>query len=152
MEKKLYKSEPEAKEIIDLAKKIEGCVRHISVHAAGVVIAPEPLPHFVPLQFDPKGGKIITQYDMHAVEDAGLVEMDMGLHEARRDEPSGEIDRLALGRQVRLDGRDPAVRDADVHAAPGIAGQSGVLQDQVHGWAPQALLGRCQEAAVAPPR
>lgn len=74
--KKLYKSEPEAKEIIDLAKKIEGCVRHISVHAAGVVIAPEPLPHFVPLQFDPKGGKIITQYDMHAVEDAGLLKFD----------------------------------------------------------------------------
>lgn len=73
---KMYKNEREVREIIDLAKKIEGCARHISVHAAGVVIAPKPLAHFVPLQRDPKGGKIITQYDMHSVEDAGLLKFD----------------------------------------------------------------------------
>ena len=72
----LYKKEKDVKEIIDMARKIEGCVRHISVHAAGVVIAPKPLYNFVPTQFDPKGGKIITQYDMHAVEDAGLLKFD----------------------------------------------------------------------------
>ena len=71
-----YKREKDTKEIINLAKKMEGCARHISVHAAGVVIAPRPLSEFVPLQFDPKGGKIITQYDMHAVEDAGLLKFD----------------------------------------------------------------------------
>ena len=59
-----------------MAKKIEGCARHISVHAAGVVISPTPLTDFVPLQLDPKGGKLITQYDMHAVEDAGLLKFD----------------------------------------------------------------------------
>ncbi len=74
--KELYRKEKDAKEIIDLAKKIEGCARHISVHAAGVVIAPSPLSDYVPLQLDPKGGKIITQYDMHAVEDAGLLKFD----------------------------------------------------------------------------
>lgn len=68
--------EANAKEIIDMAKKIEGNARHISIHAAGVVIAPYPLTEFVPLQFDPKGGKIITQYDMHSVEDAGLLKFD----------------------------------------------------------------------------
>lgn len=72
----IYKKEKDAKEIIDLAKKMEGCVRHISVHAAGVVIAPLPLYEYVPTQYDPKGGKIITQYDMHAVEDAGLLKFD----------------------------------------------------------------------------
>ncbi|MEK7568746.1 MAG: DNA polymerase III subunit alpha [Patescibacteria group bacterium] len=72
----LYKNDPTTTEIIDLAKKLEGCVRHISVHAAGVVIAPKPLYEFAPTQFDPKGGKIITQYDMHAVEDAGLLKFD----------------------------------------------------------------------------
>src|SRR4029079_10042129 len=56
--------------------KMEGCVRHVSVHAAGVVIAPEPLTEFVPTQLDPRGGKIITQYDMHGVEDAGLLKFD----------------------------------------------------------------------------
>ncbi len=73
---KIYKSEREAKEIVELGKSIEGCARHISVHAAGVVIAPMPLVNFVPLQRDPKGGKIITQYDMYAVEDVGLLKFD----------------------------------------------------------------------------
>jgi DNA polymerase-3 subunit alpha len=77
----LYKRDPEVHRIIDMAKKIEGCARHISVHAAGVVIAPKPLTEYSPLQFDTKGGegdekKIITQYDMHAIEDAGLLKFD----------------------------------------------------------------------------
>lgn len=74
--KDMYKKDAEVKEIIDLAQKLEGCVRHISVHAAGVVIAPAPLSEYVPTQLDPKGGKVITQYDMHAIEDAGLLKFD----------------------------------------------------------------------------
>ncbi|MDO8564482.1 MAG: DNA polymerase III subunit alpha, partial [bacterium] len=75
--KKMYTDEKDAATIIDMSKKIEGCARHISVHAAGVLIAPAPLTEFVPLQFDPKGeNKIITQYDMHATEDAGLLKLD----------------------------------------------------------------------------
>lgn len=74
--KKMYDKEPEVREIIDLGKKIEGCARHISIHAAGVVISPRPLTEFVPVQLDPKGGKIITQYDMHSVEEAGLLKFD----------------------------------------------------------------------------
>ncbi len=78
--KKAYKTEPDTKRIIDLAKKMEGCVRHISVHAAGVVIAPRPLYEFSPIQFDPKGGQssgnVITQYDMYNIEDAGLPKFD----------------------------------------------------------------------------
>lgn len=75
--KEIYKKEKDVKDIIDTAKKIEGCARHISVHAAGVVIAPGPLTDYVALQYDTKGeGKIITQYDMHAVEDAGLLKFD----------------------------------------------------------------------------
>ncbi len=75
--KTAYKDEKEVKEIIDLAKKIEGCARHISVHAAGVVIAPTPLTDFTPLQFDPKGeGKVITEYDMYVMEDVGLLKLD----------------------------------------------------------------------------
>ncbi len=73
----MYQSEPEVKEIIDMAKKMEGCARHISVHAAGVVISPTKLTDFVPLQFDTKGeNKIITQYDMYSVEEAGLLKFD----------------------------------------------------------------------------
>lgn len=74
--KKIYKEEEETQEIINTALQIEGCARHISVHAAGVVIAPKGLSEYVPVQLDPKGGKIITQYDMHSVEDAGLLKFD----------------------------------------------------------------------------
>lgn len=74
--KMAYDNEPDTKKIIDLAKKMEGCVRHISVHAAGVVIAPSPLYDFSPIQYDPKGGNIITQYDMYSIEDAGLPKFD----------------------------------------------------------------------------
>ncbi len=73
----IYKKEADAKEIISTALKIEGNARHISVHAAGVVISPTPLTDFVPLQFDTKGeNKIITQYDMYSIEEAGLLKFD----------------------------------------------------------------------------
>lgn len=74
--KEAYKKEATTKEIIDLAKKMEGCVRHVSVHAAGIVIAPKPLYEFTPVQYDPKGGEIITQYDMYQIEDVGLPKFD----------------------------------------------------------------------------
>jgi len=75
--KEAYEKEKDTKKIIDLAKKLEGCVRHISVHAAGVVISPLPLVEYVPLQYDPKGeNKIITQYDMYNIEEAGLLKFD----------------------------------------------------------------------------
>ena len=75
--KKLYDTDPDTEAIIDMAKKIEGNARHISVHAAGVVIAPTELTDFTPLQLDTKGeNKIITQYDMYSVEEAGLLKFD----------------------------------------------------------------------------
>lgn len=69
---KLYKSDAEAREVIDLAQQIEGRVRHLGVHAAGVVIAPEPLDQFVPVQPDPKTGKFVTQYEMKSVGEDGV--------------------------------------------------------------------------------
>ncbi|MCD5389991.1 MAG: DNA polymerase III subunit alpha [Candidatus Pacebacteria bacterium] len=72
---KLYKKDSDVKRIIDLAQKIEGCARHISVHAAGVVIAPTRVDDFCPVQMDPKGGKIITQYDMYTGDRDGVVNM-----------------------------------------------------------------------------
>jgi DNA polymerase-3 subunit alpha len=62
--------------VLDLAEKIEGSARHVSVHAAGVVISPTPLTDYMPLQHEPGGEKIITQYEMHAAEDAGILKMD----------------------------------------------------------------------------
>ena len=68
----LYKKDSESREVIDLAKRIEGRVRHLGVHAAGVVIAPEPLNQYVPIQPDSKTGKFVTQYEMHSVGEDGV--------------------------------------------------------------------------------
>jgi len=68
----LYKKDSESKDVIDLAKQIEGRVRHLGVHAAGVVIAPAPLNQFVPVQPDTKTGKFITQYESKSVGEDGV--------------------------------------------------------------------------------
>lgn len=74
--KKLYNSNGQIKRLLDLAQKIEGCVRHTSIHAAGVVISPTPLTDFTPVQYEVGGEKLTTQYEMHSVEAAGLLKMD----------------------------------------------------------------------------
>jgi DNA polymerase III alpha subunit len=74
--KRRYDTEPEVKRMVDLAKQIEGNARHCSVHAAGVVISDKPLVEYTPLQRESGGEAIITQYEMHAVEDAGVLKMD----------------------------------------------------------------------------
>jgi len=71
-----YESSEEAKRLIDVAKALEGVSRNVSTHAAGVVIAPEPLVHYTPLQFGPGREAVITQYDMKAVGDIGLLKID----------------------------------------------------------------------------
>lgn len=70
--KEKYEKDADTKRILDLARKVEGGARHISVHAAGVVIAPGPLDEYTPLQNDPKGETIITQYDMYSVGEDGV--------------------------------------------------------------------------------
>jgi len=78
----IYKNDPQAKRVFDLAEKIEGCARHVSVHAAATIIAPSKLTNFIPLQRDPKGRDIVTQYDMYVLdpnagkETVGLLKMD----------------------------------------------------------------------------
>jgi DNA polymerase-3 subunit alpha len=78
--KKLYQSDEDAEIIINAARKIEGNARHISVHAAGVVIAPSAVTNFTPIQYDPSGQLIITQYDMYSLADeyggVGLLKFD----------------------------------------------------------------------------
>lgn len=76
--KEAYENDRNTKEILDMAKTIEGGARHVSVHAAGVVIAPTELTDFTPIQRDPKGGKLISQYDMRSVgeDGAGLIKLD----------------------------------------------------------------------------
>lgn len=76
--KQRYDSDPDAKKTLDLASRLEGCARHASVHAAGVVIAPDDITKFTPVMMDTKGDKMVTQYEMHAVgeDGVGLIKMD----------------------------------------------------------------------------
>ncbi len=75
--KALYESDADTKKIIDLAKSVEGNARHLSVHAAGVVVAPTVITDFAPIQRETGGEKVITQYEMHACEDVGLIKFDV---------------------------------------------------------------------------
>jgi len=74
--KKRYSEDEQVKRLLDLAQKIEGCARHTSIHAAGVVIAPTSLTDFTPVRFDTDKGKLTTQYEMKSVEAAGVLKMD----------------------------------------------------------------------------
>lgn len=67
--------DPKVREVLEVAMRLEGLNRHASVHAAGVVIAAEPLTDLVPLMRDQEG-RPVTQYDMGAVEALGLLKMD----------------------------------------------------------------------------
>ena len=73
--RKLYNTDEQTKYLLDMAQKLEGLPRHTSIHAAGVVIAPEPVDHYVPLS---KGseGNVTTQYTMTTLEELGLLKMD----------------------------------------------------------------------------
>ena len=74
--KNAYVSEPAVQKLVDLAIAVEGLPRHASTHAAGLVIAQEPLTHYVPLQNSTEGF-LTTQYDKDRVEEIGLLKMDL---------------------------------------------------------------------------
>lgn len=75
--KDLYKNDPQVKRLVDLAKKLEGVARHASTHACGVVISAKTLTDSVPLQHPNQDEEnVVTQYEMHSIEDLGLLKMD----------------------------------------------------------------------------
>jgi DNA polymerase III subunit alpha len=72
--RRVYDSEPEARQIVEVAKGLEGIVRNSSIHAAAVVIADRPLTDIVPLQL--ADDRTVTQYSMKPIEEIGLLKMD----------------------------------------------------------------------------
>ena len=74
--RELYETDPAVKEVVDVARGLEGLRRQDSIHAAAVVIAPEPLDTIVPLQRKGEGAETVTQFEMYGVEDLGLLKMD----------------------------------------------------------------------------
>ncbi|MHB1672777.1 MAG: DNA polymerase III subunit alpha [Acidobacteriaceae bacterium] len=99
----VYENDPQIRELIDIARRLEGLARGAGIHAAGVVIAPEPLTNLVPLSRG-KNDEIVTAYDMKAIEKIGLLKMDfLGLttltviHEALR------LVRVNLGIEIDME-------------------------------------------------
>ena len=109
----LYKTDPEAKQIIDTAMTIEGSIRGEGVHASAVVICRDPLEDHVPIKLDTKGGAIISQYDGVNIADLGLLKMDfLGLRNLTVMKDAVANIKNSTGEDVdieNIDFRDPAI-------------------------------------------
>ena len=105
--KELYTGNSDAKRILDFARKLEGCARHASTHACGVVITPKPLIDYVPCQLSTTGDEeegIVSQYSLHPVEDLGLLKMDfLGLKNLTIIERACEIIEKIHGQKIDID-------------------------------------------------
>jgi DNA polymerase-3 subunit alpha len=97
----MYDRDSDVRQIVDVAKGLEGLVRQDGIHAAGIVITPEPLTDYVPVQ--KRGdGPVVTQYEKNTIEDLGLLKMDfLGLR---------TLD--VISDCVELIGFDPGLDDA----------------------------------------
>jgi DNA polymerase-3 subunit alpha len=111
----MYESDPDAKETIDVALGLEGLRRQDGIHAAAVVISRDPLTDYLPIQRKPEaGGKpedapIVTQYEMHGVEDLGLLKMDfLGLRNLSVIERTLDLVEAQTGVRPDIDGVDLA--------------------------------------------
>ncbi|MDP2736048.1 MAG: DNA polymerase III subunit alpha, partial [bacterium] len=103
--KELYTKDEKAKRLIDLGQKLEGVARHASTHACGVVIAAQPLDTIVPLQHPTQNDEhIVTQYEMHSIEDLGLLKMDfLGLKNLSVIEDTLKRIYVIYGKNVDID-------------------------------------------------
>ena len=115
------------REVLEIAKRLEGLNRHASVHAAGVVIADEPLTNLVPLMRDTKGSGVVTQYDMGSVEALGLLKMDfLGLRTLSFLDEAKRIVRESAG--VELDYDNLPLDDPKTFELLGRGDTKGVFQ------------------------
>ncbi len=104
--KQEYDVNKETKRLIDLAKKLEGVARHASTHACGVVITRNKLEKYTPLQYASSQEKetIVTQYEMHAIEDLGLLKMDfLGLKNLTIIENTINLVNQTRGKQIDIE-------------------------------------------------
>jgi len=102
--RELYEADPAVREVVDVARGLEGLRRQDSIHAAAVVIAPEPLDNIVPVQRKGDGAETVTQFEMYGVEDLGLLKMDfLGLRNLSIIERCLELMERTTGERVDID-------------------------------------------------
>lgn len=118
-----YETNPDSKRIINFARKLEGLPRHLSVHAAGVVISKLPLDEIVPLQIS--NGTLVTQYDKDTIEELGLLKMDfLGLRTLTI--VADTLKNIKISRGVELELSQIPLRDAKT-AKMLTAGETGAV-------------------------
>ena len=129
--KQAYDREPKVKEVIDIARRLEGMARHASTHAAGVVISSQPLQETVPL-YKTNRDEIVTQYAMDDLERIGLLKMDfLGLTTLTVIEDTLKC--IEQNRGEKLDLADIPLDDPATFALFSRGATSGVFQFESHG-------------------
>ena len=108
--RQMYAEDPDAREVIEVARGLEGLRRQDGIHAAAVVITKDPLTDYLPIQRKPEAGKdpedapVVTQYEMHGVEDLGLLKMDfLGLRNLDVISDALELIKSTRGIDVDID-------------------------------------------------
>ena len=106
--REMYTTDPDARQVIDVARGLEGLRRQDGIHAAAVVITKEPLTEYLPIQRKPEAGQdpelapVVTQYEMHGVEELGLLKMDfLGLRNL--DVITDTVEMLRKDQGIELD-------------------------------------------------
>ncbi len=127
-----YQNDSQVRELLDTARKLEGLVRNAGVHAAGVVISPQPLIELVPLH-KTKNEEIVTAFDMKAIEKMGLLKMDfLGLTTLTVLDDALKL--IQQTRGERLDWNQVPLDDAPTYERVFHSGlTSGVFQFESHG-------------------
>jgi len=111
--KNSFDTNPDTKKIIEAAQKLEGVARHASVHACGIVITKDPMVNIIPLQYASRGKNtdektIVTQYEMHTIEDLGILKMDiLGLKNLSIIEATLALIKNRTGKSIDLDKMEP---------------------------------------------
>ncbi len=102
--REIYEADPAVREVVDAARGLEGLRRQDSIHAAAVVIAPEPLTRISPVQRKGEDAETVTQFEMHAIEDLGLLKMDfLGLRTLSVIDRCLELIEAGSGETVDID-------------------------------------------------
>ncbi|HWC40182.1 MAG TPA: DNA polymerase III subunit alpha, partial [Acidimicrobiales bacterium] len=112
--REMYETDPEARQVIDVAKGLEGLRRQAGIHAAAVVITRDPLTDHLPIQRKPdpstpaEDAPIVTQYEMHWVEELGLLKMDfLGLRNLSVIERALDLIERSRGERPNIDALPP---------------------------------------------
>jgi DNA polymerase-3 subunit alpha len=128
---KMVAEDQEIKQLFSIAQALEGMPRHVSTHAAGVVIAKEPLTEYLPVQ-KTTDGLIITQFPMKTIEEIGLLKMDfLGLRNLTILQEA--VQRIAEDKGVIIDLQKLALDDADTYAMLAAGSSTGVFQLESNG-------------------